>query len=62
MYHPLSRNEIVEVLTPDKTKTISRVPIARAGYWVVRYKGYYHHLRGGIRTPLWVSKYPYGKA
>ena len=56
------RNEAIAVLTPDKTKTVYRVPIARAGYQVVRYKGHYHHLRGGIRTPAWISEYPYGKA
>lgn len=35
--------------------TIERVPRDRAGYQVVRYKGAKYILRGGIRTPYFIS-------
>lgn len=33
---------------------ISRVPIQRSGYAVVRYGGYYHTVRGGGRTAPYI--------
>jgi len=47
--------EPVEVITPDETTTVDRIPIRRAGYWVVRYKGNYHQVHGGIRGPLFMG-------
>ncbi len=34
---------------------------AHAGYWVVRYKGHYHPLRGGSHIPYYISLMKYGK-
>jgi hypothetical protein len=33
---------------------IRRVPVQRSGYAVVRYGGYYHTVRGGGRTALYI--------
>ena len=46
---------------PDTDKFIERKVIQRAGYQVVRYKGHYHQVQGGIRTPIWVSRIKQGK-
>ena len=40
---------------------IYRTPIRRSGYWVVRYKGHYRQVMGGIRTPLFLSEIKQGK-
>ena len=40
---------------------IYRKPIPRSGYWVVRYKGHYRQVLGGLRTPLFLSEIKQGK-
>lgn len=50
----------VAVLNEDQ-EWIYRKPIRRSGYWVVRYKGHYRQVMGGIRTPLRLSRLIQGK-
>ena len=45
----------------DDQEWIYRKPIPRSGYWVVRYKGHYRQVMGGIRTPLRLSRLIQGK-
>ena len=46
---------------PDTNKFIERKVIQRAGYQVVRFKGHYRQVMGGIRTPLRISRIKQGK-
>jgi hypothetical protein len=54
-------NEWATVLAPDKVTLVTRIPIRRSGYWVVRYKGHYHQVHGGCRVPMFMGQVPQGK-
>ena len=45
----------------ENQEWIYRKQIPRSGYWVVRYKGHYRQVLGGIRTPLFLSEIKQGK-
>ena len=49
------------ILAPDKVTWVTRMPIQRSGYLVVRYRGHYHQVYGGIRGPLFLGQVPQGK-
>jgi hypothetical protein len=51
----------VNIETPDNT-IVTRAIIRRSGYSVVRYKGYYHQILGGIRRPMFMSALRQGAA
>jgi len=55
-------NKPVTVLAPDKVTIITRMPIRRAGYFVVRYKGHYHQVHGGGRVSMFLGQVPQGAA
>ena len=40
--------KMITVETPDRLELIERTLIERKGYQVVRYKGHYHQVLGGI--------------
>lgn len=45
----------VTVRVRETGESITRVPVQRSGYQVVRYEGYYRTVRGGGRTPLYIT-------
>jgi len=51
----------MRIQTPDRKKTILRIPIQRNGYEVVRYNGHYHQVMGGIRNDYFLSSIKQGR-
>ena len=54
-------NYAYEMKAPDGT-VVHRVPLLRSGYVVVRWKGYYRPVYGGIRGPLFIGRSKYGRS
>jgi hypothetical protein len=49
------RAAAVTVRVRETGESITRVPVQRSGYQVVRYDGFYRTVRGGGKTPLYIS-------
>jgi hypothetical protein len=52
---------MIAVETPDRLELIERALIERKGYQVVRYKGHYHQVLGGIRNGYFLSSIQQGR-
>ena len=53
--------KMITVETPDKLELIERTLIERKGHQVVRYKGHYHQVMGGIRSNYFLSSIKQGR-
>ncbi len=53
--------KMITVETPDRLELIERALIERKGYQVVRYKGHYHQVLGGIRNGYFLSSIQQGR-
>ena len=53
--------KMITVETPNRLELIERALIERKGYQVVRYKGHYHQVLGGIRNGYFLSSIQQGR-